>query len=94
VNRNGLAITVFPFPPGMSKWNTIEHRLFSHIAMNWRGKPLVDLSTIVSLIGATTSTAGLRVPSVTGDRVYAKGIAITDVQMARMQLAPHTFHGG
>ena len=54
-NRTGLAITVCHFPPGTSKWNKIEHRLFSHIAMNWRGTPLVDLATIVSLIGSTHS---------------------------------------
>jgi Rhodopirellula transposase DDE domain len=52
-NRTGLAITVCQFPPGTSKWNRIEHRLFSHIAMNWRGTPLVNLATIVSLIGST-----------------------------------------
>ena len=57
-NRTGLAITVCHFPPGTSKWNKIEHRLFSFIAMNWRGKPLVDLATIVSLIGATHSRPG------------------------------------
>ncbi len=92
-NRTGLAITVCHFPPGTSKWNKIEHRLFSHIAMNWRGKPLVDLATIVSLIGATTSTAGLRVRSELDDRVSAKGIAITDTHMTRVQLTPHTFDG-
>ena len=62
-NRTGLAITVCHFPPGTSKWNKIEHRLFSHIAMNWRGTPLVDLATIVSLIGSTHSRSGLRVRS-------------------------------
>jgi hypothetical protein len=61
--RTGLAITVCHFPPGTSKWNRIEHRLFSHIAMDWRGRPLVDLVTIVNLIGDTTSAAGLRVRS-------------------------------
>ena len=62
-NRTGRAITVCHFPPGTSKWNTIEHRLLSHIAMNWRGKPPVDLVTIVSLIGDTTSEDGLPVRS-------------------------------
>ena len=62
-NRTGLAITVCHYPPGTSKWNKIEHRLFSHIAMNWRGTPLVDLATIVSLIGSTHSRSGLRVRS-------------------------------
>jgi hypothetical protein len=60
-DRTGLTITVCYFPPGTSKWNKIEHRLFSHIAMNWRGTPLVDLNTIVSLIGSTHSRAGLHV---------------------------------
>ena len=62
-NRTGLTITVCHYPPGTSKWNRIEHRLFSHIAMNWRGKALTSLATIVSLIGSTTTTAGLRVRS-------------------------------
>ncbi len=62
-NRTGLVITVCHFPPGTSKWNKIEHRLFSHIAMNWRGTPLVDLATIGSLIGSTHSRSGLRVRS-------------------------------
>jgi len=61
--------------------------------MNWRGKPLVDLATIVSLIGATTSTAGLRVRSELDDGVYPQGVAITDAQMARVHLKPHPFHG-
>lgn len=60
-NRTGLAITMCHFPPGTSKWNRTEHRLFSHIAMNWRGTPLVNVGTIVSLIGSTHSRSGLRV---------------------------------
>ena len=92
-NRTGLAITVCHFPPGTSKWNKIEHRLFSHIAMNWRGNPLVDLATIVSLIGATTSVAGLRVRSELDVGVYPSGVAVTDAQMARVHLEPHAFHG-
>ena len=59
-NRTGLAITVLHFPPGTSKWNKIEHRLFSYIAMNWRGKPLTSLAAVVSLIGSTTTEQGLR----------------------------------
>lgn len=62
-NKAGLSITVCHFPPGTSKWNTIEHRLFSYIAMNWRGKPLVSLAAIVSLIGSTTTSSGLRIRS-------------------------------
>ena len=92
-NRTGLGITVCHFPPGTSKWNKIEHRLFSHIAMNWRGKPLVDLATIVSLIGATTTEDGLRVRSELDDGLYPSGVRITDEQLARIQCEPHAFHG-
>ena len=92
-NRTGLAITVCHFPPGTSKWNKIEHRLFSHIAMNWRGKPLVDLATIVTLIGETTTDTGLRIRSEIDDGHYPKAVKITDAQMAQLQLTPHAFHG-
>ena len=91
-NRTGLAITVCHFPPGTSKWNKIEHRLFSHIAMNWRGKPLVDLVTIVNLIGDTTTVAGLRVRSEIDRHRYPKGVPVSDEQMAQVRLEPHTFH--
>lgn len=92
-NRTGLAITVCHFPPGTSKWNKIEHRLFSYIAMNWRGKPLVSPATIVSLIGTTTTECGLRVRSEVDHRVYPKGVAVTDEQMATINLERHPFHG-
>ncbi len=92
-NRTGLAITVCHFPPGTSKWNKIEHRLFSHIAMNWRGKPLVDLVTIVQLIGDTTTEAGLRIRSELDRGRYPMGVAITDQQMSQLRLEPHAFHG-
>jgi stage V sporulation protein SpoVS len=91
-NRTGLAITVCHFPPGTSKWNKIEHRLFSHIAMNWRGSPLVDLATIVSLIGSTHSRAGLRVRSELDRGQYPAGVAVTDAQMATVRLERHRFH--
>lgn len=80
-------------PPGTSKWNKIEHRLFSFIAMNWRGKPLESLSTIVSLIGATRSRTGLRVRSEVDARRYPKGVLITEDQWASLRLTPHAFHG-
>lgn len=92
-NRTGLTITVCHFPPGTSKWNRIEHRLFSHIAMNWRGTPLVDLATIVSLIASTRSRAGLRVRSELDRRSYPDGLTVTDAQMASLTLRPHVFHG-
>jgi hypothetical protein len=92
-NRTGLTITVCHFPPGTSKWNKIEHRLFSHIAMNWRGRPLVSLAAIVSLIGATRSTAGLRVRSELDPGRYPGGVVVTDAQLATLNLERHRFHG-
>lgn len=92
-NRTGLVITVCHFPPGTSKWNRIEHRLFSYIAMNWRGIPLVNLATIVSLIGSTHSRAGLRVRSELDRTRYPGGVTVTDAQMARVRLERHRFHG-
>jgi transposase len=92
-NRTGLSITVCHFPPGTSKWNKIEHRLFSYIAMNWRGKPLVSLAAIVSLIGSTTTSSGLRIRSEIDHGSYPLGVKVTDAQMARLNLKPHSFHG-
>ena len=92
-NRTGLSITVCHFPPGTSKWNKIEHRLFSHIATNWRGKPLVSLAVVVSLIGSTTTAAGLRVRSEVDHGSYPQGTVVTDKQMAQVNLKPHRFHG-
>jgi hypothetical protein len=92
-NRTGLTITVCHFPPGTSKWNRIEHRLFSHIAMNWRGTPLVNLATIVSLIGSTHSRSGLRVRSEIDRGRYPGGVAVTDAQMATVRLQRDAFHG-
>ena len=92
-NRTGLSIAVCHFPPGTSKWNKIEHRLFSQLATNWRGKPLTSLAVIVSLIGSTKTTTGLRVRSEIDPGSYPKGTAVTDEQMARVNLKPHAFHG-
>ncbi len=92
-NRTGLSITVCHFPPGTSKWNKIEHRLFSYIAMNWRGQPLVNLATIVSLIGSTQTSSGLRIRSEIDHGSYPLGVKVSDEQMARVRLEPHRFHG-
>ena len=92
-SRTGLSITVCHFPPGTSKWNKIEHRLFSHIAMNWRGKPLVSLATIVNLIGSTRTTSGLRVRSEIDQGRYPSGVFVTDDQMGSLNLERHHFHG-
>jgi hypothetical protein len=92
-NRAGLTITVCHFPPGTSKWNRIEHRLFSHIAMNWRATPLVSLAAIISLIGSTHSRSGLRVRPELDRGHYPSGVPVTDVQMAAVRLTRHRFHG-
>jgi hypothetical protein len=82
-----------PLPPGTSKWNTIEHRLFSYISRNWRGQPLVSLAVIVNLIGATRTATGLRVRCELDRRAYPKGRTISDEQLASLRLTPHRFHG-
>lgn len=86
-------ITVCHLPPGTSKWNRIEHRLFSHITMNWRGKPLVSHEVIVSLIAATRSSTGLTVQAALDTSTYPKGIKITNKQMKALNLERHVFHG-
>ncbi len=89
----GLTIAVLHLPPGTSKWNKIEHRLFSFISHNWRGRPLIDYRTIVELIGATTSTAGLTVRCELDENLYPPGIKISDAEMARLNILRDTFHG-
>jgi hypothetical protein len=88
-----LRIRVSHFPPGTSKWNKIEHRLFCHITQNWRGKPLRTFETIVELIGNTRTVAGLRVQTKLDSRKYRTGVAITKAQMRDLALRPHAFHG-
>ena len=88
-----LRIRVCHFPPGTSKWNKIEHRLFCHITMNWRGKPLRTFETIVNLIGHTRTDAGLRVKARLDKRKYPTGAEITKTQMENLALHPHSFHG-
>jgi transposase len=89
----GMNITVCHFPPGTSKWNKIEHRLFSFITQNWRGKPLYDLVTVVNLICNTTTSKGLFVKSAVDTKVYPKGIIVSDAELASVKLKPHGFHG-
>lgn len=93
--ETGLAITVCHFPPGTSKWNKIEHRLFAHISMNWRGRPLTSHEVVVELIGATTTRTGLTVHAEADTNSYPRGIKISKQQMAeiRPQVTPHKFHG-
>jgi len=88
-----LRIRVSHFPPGTSKWNKIEHRLFCHITQNWRGKPLRTFETIVELIGNTRTEAGLRVKAKMDARTYSTGVKIRKAEMRKLALRPHTFHG-
>jgi hypothetical protein len=92
-NQVGLKLSVSHFPPGTSKWNKVEHRLFSFITQNWRGKPLMSIQVIVSLIAATRTTKGLIVKAAIDDRKYDIGIEVTDEQMAKLNMNPANFHG-
>lgn len=89
----GLTVTVCHLPPGTSKWNRIEHRLFAHISMNWRGRPLTSHEVIVDLIGATTTRTGLRVHAELDDGTYPTKVRVPDEQMSTLPLALHDFHG-
>lgn len=90
--ESGLEITVCHYPPGTSKWNKIEHRLFSFISMNWRGQPLTDIATIINLIAATTHTGGLTVRCAYDSNWYPKGVKITDDQMNALPVTGHDWH--
>ena len=92
-DETGLAIAVSHFPPGTSKWNKIEHRLFSFISKNWRGQPLTSLKVIVSLIAGTTTQKGLKVYAEINDRTYPAGIKVGDAEMAQINLQRDGFHG-
>jgi DDE family transposase len=91
--ETGLCITVCHYPPGTSKWNRIEHRMFSFITLNWRGRPLTSLRTIIELISATTTHTGLTVQAAYDPEWYAKGVKISDTDLAAVPLDPHDFHG-
>lgn len=92
-SRTGLSITVCHLPPGTSKWNKIEHRLFSYISTNWRGQPLISLAVIVSLIASTQTAGGLRIRCELDQGSYPKGQEVSDEQMAELNLERHRFHG-
>jgi transposase len=92
-NEFNLKVTICHLPPGTSKWNKIEHRLFSFITMNWRGKPLTSFETIVELIGSTTTTKGLKVKSMLDENEYEKGIVVEDEELKSVNIYPHKFHG-
>ena len=88
-----LQVTVCHFPPGTSKWNKIEHRLFSHITLNWRGRPLASHDVVVNLIGSTKTKSGLRVKARLDKRKYPLGIQVSDEQMEAIKLTRHKSHG-
>jgi hypothetical protein len=92
-DETGLEIAVCHFPPGTSKWNKIEHRLFSFISQNWRGKPLISHQVIIDLISATTTNTGLTVKSKIDTNIYEPGLKVSDQQMAELQLRREKFHG-
>ncbi len=92
-NQLDMKLRVCHFPPGTSKWNKIEHRLFSYITSNWRGQPLVSLQTIVQLIASTTTKTGLTVQAAVDTNTYETGIKVTDEEMAQLRLTPSAFHG-
>ena len=89
----GLSITVCHFPPGTSKWNKIEHRMFCHITENWRGRPLISHEVVVNLIGSTTTRTGLTIRAALDDNRYPTGQKVTDKQMSDLSIKKHKYHG-
>jgi len=89
----GLKVKVCHFPPGTSKWNKIEHRMFSFVSLNARGKPLESLEVIINLIAQTTTTTGLKIYAQLDDRTYQTGLEVTDAQLAAVNITRHAFHG-
>ncbi len=93
-DETGLTLHVHHYPPGTSKWNRIEHRLFCHITQNWRGRPLTDRVAVVELIGATTTKSGLKVECALDTRIYQKGIKVSDAEMGDLDITGDPFHPG
>ncbi len=91
--ETGLSVTVCHFPPGTSKWNKIEHRLFCHITRNWQGTPLETLEVVVESIGATTTEAGLEVHAWLDEGTYEKGRKVSDDELAECDIKRHKYHG-
>jgi hypothetical protein len=92
-HATGLRIVVCHFPPGTSKWNKIEQRMFSFISFSWRGKPLESREAIIELIAGTTTTTGLKIYAQLDEREYEKGVTVSDEQLASVNLARDAFHG-
>lgn len=89
----GITIQVCHFPPGTSKWNKIEHQMFSFVSKNWRGRPLDSLGTIVNLIASTTTKKGLQIKAEIDTNEYEKGIKVSDEEMALLNIERESFHG-
>ncbi|HMQ87313.1 MAG TPA: ISAzo13 family transposase [Flavilitoribacter sp.] len=92
-NESGLSITVTHLPPATSKWNKIEHRLFSYISINWRGKPLTSMETIIELLSNTTTKKGLKVTAIVDQNKYPTGVKISDDEMNKLNIIRNEFHG-
>src|SRR6185369_5235360 len=92
-DETGLEIEVCHFPPGTSKWNKIEHRLFCHVTRNWRGKPLETFEVVVNLIGSTTTETGLKVHAKLDTSKYEKGRKVSDEELANVNIKRSRFHG-
>lgn len=92
-NELKMKLVICHFPPGTSKWNKIEHRMFSHITKNWRGRPLISYEVIVQLIGATTTTKGLKIQAQSDNNDYPKGKRVSDEEMQSVNLQRADFHG-
>jgi hypothetical protein len=92
-NELNMEIVVSHFPPGTSKWNKIEHKMFSYISLNWRAKPLINIEVIVKLIAGTTTSKGLLIKSKVDEAVYEKGIKITDEELLKINIKRNDFHG-
>lgn len=94
VNETGLSITVRHYPPATSKWNKIEHRLFSYISVNWRAKPLTTLEVVIDLISQTTTKTGLTViAQADTNNIYEKGLKVSDEELERLNIERQDFHG-
>jgi len=92
-DTTGLQIRICHFPPGTSKWNKIEHRMFSFVSRNWRGRPLESLEIVLNLIAATSTNTGLKIYSQLDERVYERGVEVTSEQLAAVNITRHAFHG-
>jgi len=92
-NELNMEIHVSHFPPGTSKWNKIEHRMFSFISKNWRGKPLIDKATVVNLIANTKTKKGLEIKAKLDENIYQRGIKISDEELEKVKIRRYKFHG-